>query len=60
MATFKLKCVGCKMVEMRPAEDCRGDQPMCNKCYMPMVLESVTVSSDKPNPARKRAARKGR
>lgn len=49
-ATFKLKCVGCKMVDERPAEDCRnadGDPPMCNKCYMPMVLESVSIKPDK-------------
>lgn len=45
--TFKLKCVGCKMIEERPAEDCRDDQPMCNKCYMPMTLESVIYHAGK-------------
>jgi hypothetical protein len=41
-AKFKLRCVGCCMVEERDADDCR-EQPFCNKCYMPMVLEKVTV-----------------
>ncbi len=41
--TFTLKCVGCGIKEDRPASDCRGEQPFCNKCYMPMVLEKVKV-----------------
>ncbi len=54
--SFKLKCVGCKVVETRPAEDCRnadGDPPMCNKCYMPMVLASVSVLGKKPKQGRR-------
>jgi hypothetical protein len=39
-ATFTLKCVGCGMVERRPAEKC-AEQPFCEKCYMPMTLEKV-------------------
>jgi NAD-dependent SIR2 family protein deacetylase len=49
-ASFELRCVGCKVVETRPAEDCRnndGDPPMCNKCYMPMVLVSVAYRAGK-------------
>lgn len=42
VATFKLKCVGCGGVESRPASECR-EMPFCNKCYMPMTLEEVTV-----------------
>jgi len=48
--SFKLRCVGCKVVETRTAEDCRnadGDPPMCNKCYMPMVLVSVVYHAGK-------------
>jgi len=41
---FKLKCVGCGYVEERPANDCR-EQPFCDKCYMPMTLESVESKS---------------
>ena len=41
-ATFKLKCIGCKMIERRPAEECR-EQPFCKKCLMPMVLEEVAI-----------------
>lgn len=40
--TFKLKCVGCGMVESRPAADCR-EMPFCNKCHMPMTLEEVKL-----------------
>jgi hypothetical protein len=38
------------MVEQRLADDCRnadGDPPMCNKCYMPMTLESVIYHAGK-------------
>jgi hypothetical protein len=49
-ATFKLKCVGCKNVETRPASDCH-EQPCCSKCYMPMVLVGVVVKT--PAPRRK-------
>jgi hypothetical protein len=43
---FKLKCVGCGCTEERPAENCR-DQPFCEKCYMPMTLERVSVKTTK-------------
>lgn len=42
--TFKLKCVGCGMVEERPAAAVKnddGDPPMCETCFMPMVCLSV-------------------
>lgn len=42
MTTFKLKCVGCKAIETRPAAECR-EQPFCKLCSMPMVLEKVTT-----------------
>lgn len=42
VAMFRLKCVGCHAVEDRPAEECR-EQPFCKKCYMPMVLERVSI-----------------
>ncbi len=48
--TFKLKCVGCKMIEERPAAACKnddGDPPMCNKCYMPMTCEKVIYHAGK-------------
>lgn len=48
--TFKLKCVGCKMVEERPAaavQNPDGDPPMCNKCYMPMTCEAVIYHQGK-------------
>ena len=40
--TFTLKCVGCGKIETRPAEECT-EQPFCNECYMPMILDSVNV-----------------
>lgn len=43
-ATFKLRCVGCQTIETRPAHDCH-EQPFCNRCYMPMVLEEVSVKN---------------
>jgi hypothetical protein len=39
---FKLKCVGCGMVESRPAIEC-VEMPFCNKCHMPMTLEEVSL-----------------
>lgn len=46
VATFKLKCVGCGTIESRPAAECRDEfGPMCNKCYMPMVLLEVTIKN---------------
>ncbi len=41
-AMFSLRCVGCKIRETRPAEDCK-EQPYCNKCSMPMILEKVST-----------------
>ena len=46
-AKFKLKCVGCGTVEIRDAEQCK-EQPFCDKCYMPMTLESVEVREAGP------------
>lgn len=46
VAAFKLKCVGCAMVETRPAADCT-EQPFCNKCFMPMVLLEVSIREKK-------------
>lgn len=45
-ATFKLRCVGCKAIEHRPASECR-EMPFCEKCSMPMVLEEVSVKNGK-------------
>lgn len=39
---FTLKCVGCGMVEDRPASECR-EMPFCEKCFMPMTLEKVAT-----------------
>lgn len=40
--TFRVKCVGCGMVEDRPASEC-VEMPFCNKCFMPMTLEEVKL-----------------
>jgi hypothetical protein len=56
-AAFKLKCVGCKVVETRQAEDCQ-EQPYCNKCYMPMVLVEVLVEKAAPKPKGRYAERR--
>lgn len=46
--TFKLKCVGCQMVEDRPATEIeRDDVPYCKKCYMPMTVQSVIYHQGK-------------
>lgn len=42
VATFTLKCVGCNKVEDRPAAGCR-EMPFCNDCFMPMVLQEVSI-----------------
>lgn len=41
-AAFTLKCVGCGIVEIRPASKCQ-EQPYCTKCYCPMVLQKAEV-----------------
>lgn len=41
-ATFKLVCVSCEAKDERHAEDCK-EQPFCEKCYSPMILDRVTV-----------------
>lgn len=41
-ATFKLVCVSCGAKDERPAEKCK-EQPFCEKCYSPMILDCVTV-----------------
>ena len=46
-ATFKLKCLLCGKKESRPAEDCRGEAPVCSKCYGPMLLITVSVKNAK-------------
>ena len=52
---FRLKCVGCGVVENRDAEKCKGDlPPFCDKCYMPMIVEHVSVDlAHKPKRKRK-------
>lgn len=46
--TFKLKCVGCQMVEQRPASEIeRDDVPYCKKCLMPMTVQSVTTKNER-------------
>lgn len=40
--TFTLKCVGCKIVEDRPASECR-EMPFCKECFMPMTLEKASA-----------------
>lgn len=40
--TFTLKCVGCGKKDNRPASECT-EMPFCDKCYMPMVLEKVSI-----------------
>jgi hypothetical protein len=52
VTTFKLKCVGCKAIEYRPAEDCR-EMPFC-KCGMPMILEEVKIRPAKREPRKAR------
>jgi hypothetical protein len=40
--TVTAKCVGCgKTREIGPGEIPKGDQPMCDECYMPMVAVSA-------------------
>lgn len=46
MTTFKLKCVGCKKTDERPAVDCQEMQ-FCNQCHMPMMLEKVTIKKER-------------
>ena len=47
VATFKLKCVGCGTIESRPAAECRDEfGPICNKCYMPMILVEVAIKNE--------------
>ena len=41
----KLKCVGCNAI--RIVEEMPTEQPMCEKCYMPMILESVRARKAK-------------
>lgn len=43
-ATFRLKCVVCGKVETRPAEQCK-EQPYCNCCGGPMILEEAAVKT---------------
>lgn len=42
VASFKLICVGCRDKETRPASECT-EQPYCKKCFLPMVLDEVTI-----------------
>jgi hypothetical protein len=39
---FKLKCVSCGEIEIRPATEC-VEMPFCTKCYTPMTLEEVSL-----------------
>ncbi len=40
------KCVGCgHKKEIKAGEVAPGDQPMCPKCYMPMVATKAVVRS---------------
>lgn len=40
------KCVGCgHKREIKPGEVAPGDQPMCDKCHMPMVATKAVLRS---------------
>jgi hypothetical protein len=38
-----LICIGCKAKETRT--EIPVDQPLCSKCYMPMIVHEVKASS---------------
>ncbi len=44
---FVLRCVTCKG---RDERECKTvtEQPFCDRCYSPMVTESVILNSHKP------------
>lgn len=42
VATFTLRCVGCRLIADQPAAACR-EQPFCPECFMPMMLEKVSI-----------------
>ena len=56
-STFKLKCVGCKKVEVRPVSECH-EQPFC-LCGMPMYLVSVTARAARPQAEEGKGGGKG-
>ena len=38
------KCVGCgNKKKIKPGEVPRGEMPMCDKCFMPMVADKAVV-----------------
>jgi hypothetical protein len=44
---FVLRCVTCKNREERECKTVT-EQPFCDRCYSPMVTESVILNSRKP------------
>ena len=43
-AVIHLKCILCRTKDKRPASECTGDNnPACQKCFGPMIMEKVTV-----------------
>ena len=53
ITAFRLRCVGCLMVEDRAASGCTLT-PSCSRCYAPMMVEEVILSSGRSVKAEKR------
>lgn len=44
VAFVTVKCIGCKTLrDIREDEIEPGDQPMCDRCYLPMITIKATV-----------------
>ena len=41
---FRVRCVCCDFVKVVGKE--QTEQPVCDKCFSPMILEKVLVGSD--------------
>ncbi len=42
--SVRVKCVGCgRMKDIGPNEVPRGEHPMCDSCFMPMIAVSAKV-----------------
>lgn len=42
MKYFKLKCIICNNKEEKTIDECKGsDNPICNKCMGPMIVEKI-------------------
>jgi hypothetical protein len=47
MVTVIAKCIGCgDKREIKAGEIPVGEQPMCQKCFMPMIVESAKAGRE--------------